>query len=226
MPAGRRLGAAVWGISSERVRSACVLNDLRSRAMPRPAVALLAVGTLGFVLVTALDSIRPLIEWDHAASAWLQGPEVGALVLVGGVTEYLFSPVLSSLIALAGIALLWRSGRRQLALSLALFFVAVAAAAALKFVLRHPSPGNLLVVRRVFPSTALPAELNANGFPSGHETRAAFLIGWFSLRSASTATLGLLLALVVGWTRIYVGDHFLFDVLGGLFLAAVFLAPA
>jgi membrane-associated phospholipid phosphatase len=190
------------------------------------------IGTLaclaGFITVTALDSIPSLIQWDHAASQWLQGSERLPLTILGSITEYLFSPEVTAVAAGAVVLLLWRRGRREPALSLAVFFVVALAGAALKFALRHPSPGNLLVHRGVLPSTSPPGVLSSNGFPSGHEARAAFLIGWASLLAWGIrwriVCAAIAVALVVGWTRIYVGDHFLFDIIGGLFLAGGFLS--
>jgi undecaprenyl-diphosphatase len=70
-------------------------------------------------------------------------------------------------------------------------------------------------------------------FPSGHSTTAMVLFGmisYFLIRNSTSRRqrilfllLGLTIILLVGFSRIYLGVHFLSDVLGGYLLGATWL---
>ena len=73
-------------------------------------------------------------------------------------------------------------------------------------------------------------------FPSGHTFRSVYLLGiWYQrLSRRDSANLSVLfqraviafMVLGVGFSRIYLGDHWLSDVIGGYLLAAIGLALA
>ncbi|MBV8085741.1 MAG: phosphatase PAP2 family protein, partial [Chloroflexi bacterium] len=72
----------------------------------------------------------------------------------------------------------------------------------------------------------------AHGFPSGHASRAGFALGWLAIvltppqYRKPVLAVATVLTLAVCWTRIYVGDHSLLEILAGLALALTFLVPA
>ncbi len=165
-------------------------------------------------------------------SVWLQGPELLPLTVIGFLTDWLFSGKILVPLALLGVALLAWQRRWSLAASLLVFFPLVAAGAGLKYVLPTPAAATFLKVRVLFVSSFGGPQFLANGYPSGHAARTAFALGWLVLAFAPSpgrlraAVFAIVLTCCVGWTRIYVGDHTLLEILGGLALALVFLIPA
>ena len=165
-------------------------------------------------------------------SLWLQGPDEQPLTVLGDITGWLFSGqiVLPTAIVLCLVLLL--RGRVLLALSAGLIFPLVALEAVLKLLIAAPPASNYLRVRilTVSPDTGIKAL--EHGFPSGHAARIGFVIGWLALlltprRYRAPVVAGLLLlTLFIAWTRIYVGDHSLLEIIAGLLLAAMFLPLA
>jgi sphingosine-1-phosphate phosphatase 2 len=68
----------------------------------------------------------------------------------------------------------------------------------------------------------------SHGFPSGHAQNAVTFWGWLGLkiRKAWTRMLFFTLIFLIGLSRIYLGVHYLGDVLGGVLFGAVFLIVA
>lgn len=107
-----------------------------------------------------------------------------------------------------------------------------------KLVLFHPSPPNFMH-RAVLP-TNLPSFYVHTDFsyPSGHQTRTIFIVTilicliFFKIKDPflRIITIGFLggFAFLMGLTRVYLGEHWTSDVLGGTFLglSAGFLASA
>jgi undecaprenyl-diphosphatase len=185
-----------------------------------------------FALIAIVDELRPVINWDYSVSVWLQGPAELALTVVGAITESLFSGLVVLILTVAGcLFFLWRR-QALLAASLATIFPLVCIEVVLKYLLSHPSASRVLQLRKLFATEQTGPTFLLSGFPSGHASRAAFVIGWLAvlLLPQRYRMWGLLAALVltafVAWTRIYVGDHSLLEVVAGLLLAAVFLVPA
>ncbi|MFI5268991.1 MAG: phosphatase PAP2 family protein, partial [Chloroflexota bacterium] len=185
-----------------------------------------------FAIVAVLDQIRPVAAWNDSFSVWLQGPQEPALTVVGFFTDWLFSAQLVlGLAALLCVVLAFRR-RWLLAASAALVFPVVLLEAVLKFLVHQPPASTFLQVRVLFRSSDVNLEALAHGFPSGHAARIGFVLGWLLLllvpRSCRPqVTLGtLLLTLLIAWTRIYVGDHSLLEIVAGLLLAAAFLPLA
>lgn len=122
--------------------------------------------------------------------------------------------------------------KRKLWLSLSAFFVAIGIEVLGKIFIPHPSPPFFLLrynLGVIFPSFYV---RTGSSFPSGHMTRTAFLIIlliFIVLNSRvikpkkyiwilSLVTVGILMFI----SRIYLGEHWFSDVLGGLFLGTSF----
>ncbi|HEY8691762.1 MAG TPA: phosphatase PAP2 family protein [Chloroflexota bacterium] len=179
-----------------------------------------------------LDQVRPVSAWNDAVSMWLQGPDERPLTVVGFFTDWLFSAqVVLGLGALVAVVLVVRR-RWLLAASAALVFPLVFLEVALKFLVDQPPASKFLQVRALFTSSNVHVEALAHGFPSGHAARIGFALGWLLLllaprRQRPVVAAGtLLLTLFIAWTRIYVGDHSLLEIVAGLLLAAAFLPLA
>jgi undecaprenyl-diphosphatase len=84
----------------------------------------------------------------------------------------------------------------------------------------------ILIVHRVRPYDAgvshlIIARSTDWSFPSDHATAAISVVASFAMQRLPRRTLGLLLlAAMVCWSRVYVGTHYVTDVMGGAFTGA------
>jgi undecaprenyl-diphosphatase len=120
---------------------------------------------------------------------------------------------------LAALAL-WRFRR------LAWIPVAVAGASLITEILK-------LVFHRARPALERLVEVTGYSYPSGHATTAAAFFGALAVLAATgmksrlrwaLAALSVMMALLVGWSRVYLGVHYASDVLGGIFVGLAWLA--
>lgn len=157
---------------------------------------------------------------DHLALVWLRDPgDARSLVvprwtlgLAIDITTIGSGPVRGPL-AIAGALWLYRAGRRREAIA---FTLAVASAAIALPLLK-------LLFDRARPDALwqLVSEDKAS-FPSGHALGAAVtfpLLGLFAGRAMGMG-LGIALACVIGLSRVFLGVHWLSDVIGGWLLGA------
>jgi undecaprenyl-diphosphatase len=161
-----------------------------------------------------------LLKVDLPVQRAVEGHRVGWATTAMKIVTWLgASPVGWGLV---GAAALWAllHGRRRVAFVLAIAFgVTVAVKLPLKAFIDRPRPN-------------LAPLVHASGaaFPSGHALTAFFVFGVLPFvvlpagRSRIVAWLGsALIVLAVGFSRIYLGEHWLTDVMGSYLLGAVFV---
>lgn len=156
----------------------------------------------------ALD--RQTVEWFHArATPLLTFLALGASIL--GSVRFL------TLASLTGLLVFWRRKRWNRLLVLVL---AMGGESVLNIALKHE-------FHRQRPALENPlVTLSSYGFPSGHTMGATVFYGLIALivtheisgwkRRAAVAVGATLVILTVGLSRIYLGAHFLSDVLGAI----------
>jgi undecaprenyl-diphosphatase len=186
---------------------------------------LLAVASVGvFVFEWDLVGVehRPLLAGDREALRLADRLHVDALVSVAKVVTALGSlPVAIGLVVVASVVLVWRRHVHEallLAVGLALTYVAVHVT---KDAVDRPRPARPLV------------DVDGAAYPSGH---AAYAVTWIAVaivvgRALPTlasrfafVAVAIVIALVVGLTRIYLRVHNLSDVVGGWSLGAAIFA--
>lgn len=204
----------------------------RPALSPRPSAAL-AAGTVGIALFTVLLALvaaewSPLMTLDRTVAESLHRHAVAepGLVRVNRVlTDWFWDPwTMRALIAVAVITLWWR-GARLLALW-------VAAASLLGSLL---SQGMKAAVDRERPRWPDPVDsAHFSAFPSGHAMTAVVSCGlllWLlRLYGAGPALWAMAVAVAVvsaigvAVTRVYLGVHWLTDVVGGVLLGVAVVA--
>jgi membrane-associated phospholipid phosphatase len=199
----RRYGASLW----KREPRAVTLSALTVGFVA-------AVAAFGHLVEDYLTG-DPIVLWDVRFARWLHAHASDPLVRVfDGITLAGNTAVLVVFVLAIGIVLLRRTRPNEAAvIALALGGSAVLNAA-LKLLFHRPRPELAFV------------HLDTYSFPSGHAavstatfTTIAFLLGrrYRSLRARLVISLGTLVAiLLVGFSRLYLGAHYLSDVLAGI----------
>lgn len=195
-----------------------VVMHCRSR-LPGLAVALSAL--LGYVILAVWVRRHPESATELAITRGIQSrmPRAAARLLYW--VSWLGFPPQSVFIPSAVIAVFWLRGQRRTAVNLLFTWMASTISFVTKRLVRRPRP-NHPAVRIV---VAQPRDAS---YPSGHVvtytafwlaalTAAAEHVRWGWLRGVLLVLAGLLVGLV-GLSRIYLGHHWLTDVLGGYLL--------
>lgn len=163
-----------------------------------------------------------LSQFDHKITAviqrwpkWLRSPML--------VASFMGLPLVTGLITTFFLVLSYNQGNDRISLALLLSFAALGVSVFLKLVLRRERPETLYAANMLFKSYS---------FPSGHSFGSIVLYGllaylahvYFADPVALTiaAILGVLIFLV-GLSRVYLGAHYVFDVLGGWLLGGLML---
>jgi membrane-associated phospholipid phosphatase len=176
------------------------------------------------VLAGAARFGRPLAPIDRAVLDAVVAHRTGAgVAVVRVVTDTGASPALFPLIALAGIAVRVRTGSwRPGITALVVAALTVLGRFLLSLVVREPRPAELF---RAVP-------VGGFSFPSGHTVTSAVVAGALAsllgllLRPRWAAAAAVLLGLwaaLVGLSRVYLGVHWLTDVVAGWLFAAAAL---
>jgi undecaprenyl-diphosphatase len=162
-----------------------------------------------------------MVRVDLAVTNWLQvhGTERGESIF--SAISLLGSPVLAALILMAGVVLLARRDWRHLMV----LCTTCCGGALLNGVLK-------VVFRRARPSFASEFSVTSWSFPSGHAMDSLIVYGLFAYWIASQFPRVRLAAIVgatvlvatIGYARIYLGVHYLSDVVAGYSAGLIWLA--
>lgn len=202
---------------------ALVFSESRWRTL----LAVVALATLADTLLVATGGIRPLNESLTRAvyqirQPWLDLP-MTALTYLGGV-------LLMSLVTLAAAAWASRQGyRRDGVLLIASAVAALVTQLIVKAAVGAPRPDP--------PSPPYPLDpILGNGYPSGHALASTVVLGFIALMvwdrtDRTPVRVGILvlnLALIagIGLSRVYLGVHWVNDVVGGYLYGALILLIA
>ena len=186
------------------------------------AVAFVGAATAFGHLVEDYLTGDPIVRWDVDFARWLHEHSSHSLVDLFQVVTWAGNAVVLALVTAAALALLLR---RRL-LGTAVLVVAVAAGIQLL------NAGLKLVFHRPRPELAF-IHLDTYSFPSGHAAGSAAIYTLLAVLLArrfglggrvlvGVATVALLLA--IGFSRLYLGAHYLSDVLAGLSLGLAWTA--
>jgi undecaprenyl-diphosphatase len=180
------------------------------RATRRLTVALLAAVVLAFLLAAVVARAERFSSLDQGTRALVRDGRSPALKMPMRVVSLLGSGYILLPGALACGVVMWRRHHRFVALSLPVIGIGAAAALGItKWIVNKPRPS-----------------LRGYGFPSGHVfgVTVFVVIGVYLLwrfeaprrvqRAARAA--GIVFVLAVGYSRVYLGAHWLSDVAGGL----------
>jgi undecaprenyl-diphosphatase len=187
-------------------------------------LAIAAVGSFAFAANAITLRDKALITGDSTAFTWADKIRTGTLDDIARAVTHLGSlPVVAAATALAVVVLLMR---RRIVES-----VTLVSALALTWAGVHIAKD---AIDRSRPADAL-VDTAGQSYPSAH---AAYAFAWVAIAFVLTRTLpglarttaaiiaGIVLAVVIGLTRVYLRAHYLSDVVGGAGLAAAIFALA
>ena len=181
------------------------------------ALAVLLVALWGFAaLAEGVISGDPIVDVDRAVANWLHARATPALTVFFVVITTFGSAWVLIPLAVGAVVLLMRRGRRADAL---LVFLAVGGAQLLTMALK----AGFARERPFFPDPL--ATESTFSFPSGHSTNSLACYGVLAIVVARSrpdgawrlrvAVPAAVLVLLIGFSRLYLGVHFLSDVLAG-----------
>ncbi|HEX4493306.1 MAG TPA: phosphatase PAP2 family protein [Acidimicrobiia bacterium] len=205
------------GVRDPRARETAVRAAFGLVAIALLGVGLgrLVTGPLAHVVARDLDAPARRFSVAHGGPPWHR--------LLSDVSD-LGTATVTGVLAVVGGALV--AVRRRAPVLVAQAVAAFAGAALLTVTVK-------IGVHR-YPASGVVPDLTSGTFPSGHALFAATVYGTFAVfvaRSAARvvvrvtgAAAFVVLALLVGWTRVYLLDHYLSDVVGSVVLGALWVA--
>jgi undecaprenyl-diphosphatase len=168
--------------------------------------------------MTALVALRATRPLDLAATHALQSVASWPLDVIANANTLIGQASVTVAIAAVLTFAAWRSGPPIGWLAAGLFVVVGAVGVALKIGLDQLAPPDEF--HRAFWNPLSVPISTPSSYPSGHVARVTFL-AVFAAALAGTTRRAVALAVVVAytlWARVYVGDHWLSDAVGGLAL--------
>jgi undecaprenyl-diphosphatase len=187
---------------------------------------MLAGASVAFVALAIAAHFVPWFAFDPPVARSLQSVHVPGLdVLMRTLSAIGFRPE-TPVVVLVALAGLFAVGLRREAIAGLLAGCYLLPGAVVRDLVARPRPAVDLV--------HVSSRLASGGFPSGHALGALAICGYFvflvhervrgrALRIALTTILILFIALM-GWSRIYEGQHWPSDVIGGYLLGGIWLA--
>ena len=203
-----------------------VFTFLRARLSPGGFLGLhLTIGLLIFVGAVALfttiaeDVVNKtgLIVVDHNLAQWLHAHATSRFTsLMFVVTTFGSAPVVAGIALVVGIVLAWqRNWDRFLTLALAVPGGSLINVL-MKEAFQRPRPS----LKEAF------VHLTTYSFPSGHASSSVFLYGLLAVFAVQSfrkwesrvfsVLAGIVMIALIGFSRVYLGAHYLSDVLGGI----------
>ncbi|HUZ03189.1 MAG TPA: phosphatase PAP2 family protein [Thermomicrobiaceae bacterium] len=196
------------------------------RGRERAFLAVSFTALLGYLALFLLVRANRSVRADLATTIRFQRQDHPALArLMGAVSWFGFQPQ-NVLLPLSVIAGTWALRRRLESLFLVLAWASSFLSFVTKLLVRRPRPGNPLI-------RVVEADIHDTSFPSGHTLHYTAFWGFFSYvvvtraghpfwRWLTVAVVSSLTALV-GPSRIYLGHHWLTDVLASYLLGTAYL---
>ncbi|MEC0238949.1 phosphatase PAP2 family protein [Paenibacillus dokdonensis] len=197
--------------------------DLQHRRLKKLAMTSLILGIL-FVIVTILIVTSHIAWFDNAVISAVQGLETDWLTTVMKVFTFIGSSLMATILSVLAFLFLMvvMKHRRELIM----FLVAVGGSEIWNVVLKN-------IIQRARPNTHRLIEISGYSFPSGHSMAAFSLYGaitfllWRHIPSFAGRVVmiivGVVLTLLIGISRIYLGVHYPSDVFGGYLASATWL---
>ncbi|GIP27509.1 phosphatidylglycerophosphatase B [Paenibacillus sp. J23TS9] len=197
--------------------------DLQHRRLKKLAMTSLILGIL-FVIVTTLIVTNHIAWFDNAVISAVQGLETNWLTSVMKFFTFIGSSLMATILSVLAFLFLMvvMKHRRELIM----FLVAVGGSEIWNVVLKN-------IIHRARPNTHRLIEISGYSFPSGHSMAAFSLYGaitfllWRHIPSFAGRVVmiivGVVLTLLIGISRIYLGVHYPSDVFGGYLASATWL---
>ncbi|CAN5239442.1 hypothetical protein BH18CHL2_BH18CHL2_10700 [soil metagenome] len=170
-----------------------------------------------FFVLVALVAVGALRSADLAATPLLQRPASAPLDIVANWNTVAGQGIVSAAAAALLAVVLWRRGLGVSAAAPALLLATAAIELLLKLTLPQTPPPDAFKRTFIEPLVRVPTPFS---FPSGHVARVTFLavFAWHVFPAAAArAALAAFCAFTL-FARVYIGDHWLSDALGGLAL--------
>lgn len=179
-----------------------------------------------FVSLTVIAKSTELRGWDAEVSRFVQRGESAPLTAVARALTVLGNGLGLFLVALPAFVWLWRTRKPVGGFLLVAAILGHILNIALKAIVGRPRPNEADAVAKLF-------ETSGSSFPSGHAMTAVMFFGFLAVllqvhvrsRPLRRILIGLTMLLTLGicLSRVYLGNHFTSDIVGGIAAGLLFL---